>query len=398
MFQGSFYLRERRTFAPARSQNDLCPGTFEYFVQARDAARIDFFPRASWGQDAVNIDKRNSLLPSSRHHGHHRNMFANLASGSPPPRLRGILRRRVRFTEAGASMHEFLDVVTTLLLVKDTDPDSWQRLLDATPQRTRQRYQLGVHALRSREGAAGRLFAGAAGLPAPSVELHALVREVEGGEAFNDTEAGGLYEWLIDDTAMREPLLSTTTRTPPDVVDVVVKLAAPRPAERVLDPAAREGALLAGVHGSLGEEHGGHKQALGDHRGTERVPRLARAAAVGLMLRGSSGSVTCTDPLSDAPPVGVDLVVSCLPTREGRGPRKRSAKQLQLDYLRWIASSLGPGGRAAVTVTSGTSHALRTDTSYRQRALRSCVLWTCVRRRNKTHFAAQLVVIGRNGA
>lgn len=181
---------------------------------------------------------------------------------------------------------------------------------------------------------------------------------------------GNLYEGLLEKNAADKKSGAGQYFTPRPLIDCIVRLMQPQPAETVQDPAAGTAGFLVAADRSIKDrtddlyklpEGQAHFQRHAAFVGAELVPDTHRLCMMNLLLHGIEGGVDLADTLS---PDGerlpqADLVLTNPPfgTKKGGGRPTRSdfsvtadTSNKQLAFVEHVIRALKPGGRAAMVV------------------------------------------------
>ena len=202
--------------------------------------------------------------------------------------------------------------------------------------------------------------------------LKALTTPIDKLDWFSAKEEGlgTLYEGLLEKNATEKKSGAGQYFTPRPLIDCIVRLMKPQPAEVIQDPAAGTGGfLVAADHYIKGRTDDLYKltqaqaffQKNNAYIGAELVPDAHRLCLMNLMLHGIEGGVSLLDTLSpDGESLGkADLILTNPPfgTKKGGGRPTRSdfsitadTSNKQLAFVEHIVRALKPGGRAAVVV------------------------------------------------
>ncbi|GHF77179.1 SAM-dependent DNA methyltransferase [Kitasatospora xanthocidica] len=293
--------------------------------------------------------------------------------------------RYERLREDGVPGWMFLETLSHLLLLKradrlaaprpghPADPElataagAWHSLRAAPDGDLPEVYQRILKDLGSRpDTALGRAFADARGAVADPLLLRELIDDLEEGltPGPGSEVEGDVLEALFE-LAVQDARRSSPHHTPRFLVDTLVRLAGPGPADSIADPACGSGGFLAAALRHIREQHpdtmpspsAGHRL-----EGNEPSP-ASRLAGANLLLQdtgryGGPVHVTETDPLDTRRFTQADIVLSNPPFGMLDIPPERPdfavrTRDKALNHLQHIMSVLAPGGRAAVILPDG---------------------------------------------
>jgi len=256
----------------------------------------------------------------------------------------------------------------------DTDDLRWSRLKNANPTAMFRLFEAKViQFIRERGGTfADVVFT----IPSPNA-LSRLVDLVDRVPYGGPSENGAVYEYLISKITTKNS--SGGFPTPRHLIDLMVKMVDPQPADVISDPACGSGGFLVTAADYVRHKHAGlfidsQQRAHFHHdflHGVDNDPAFARMATMNLLLNGvEQPDVQRRDSLASWPerPGGYTLVLTN-PPFSGSVEKSSLEKDLHRDvksmtkaalFVGRVLSLLEAGGRAAMIVPEGVLFGERT--------------------------------------
>ncbi|MFF0413418.1 class I SAM-dependent DNA methyltransferase [Kitasatospora sp. NPDC004745] len=336
-----------------------------------------------------------------------------LEEAEPPKALTDRLWGRYeRLREDGVPGWMFLETISHLLLLKRADrptPSSpghpadpelaaasgaWTTLRAAPDGDLPEVYERILKGLGNRpDTALGRVLADARGAVTDPLVLRELIDDLEEGLTpgpDGSEEEGDVLEALFD-LAVQDTRRSSPHHIPRFLVDTLVRLAGPGPADSIADPACGTGGFLVAALRHIREQHPDTVLPPSTERrleGNEASP-ASRLAGANLLLRdtgwyGGPVHVTSTDPFDARRFTQADVVLSNPPFGMLGTPPERPdfavrTRDKALNHLQHVMSVLTPGGRAAVILPDGVLFGSGPAEAVRRLLLRDFDLHTLIR-------------------
>ena len=298
-------------------------------------------------------------------------------------------------SDAGVSYGDYVEQITYLIFLKMADereqggqqikvPDnySWARLVKLDGDDLELQYRHTLENLGKEGGMLGTIFRKAQNKIQDPAKLERLIKMIE-KEQWSTLPAdvkGDIYEGFLERNAQDVQSGAGQHFTPRPLIQAIVDVMQPKPADTVADPACGTGGFLLAAHDymaaslTLSRKERRHlkESAL---RGTDIVPNVVRLCAMNLYLHGIGGDecpIITNDAL--AREVGddkVDMVLANPPfgrkssvtvTNEKTGRQKQenltieradfwaATSNKQLNFVQHIANLLKIDGKAAVVV------------------------------------------------
>ena len=295
----------------------------------------------------------------------------------------------------GVSCSDYVEQITYLIFLKMADerkqggqqikvPDnySWARLVKLDGDDLELQYRHTLENLGKQGGMLGTIFRKAQNKIQDPAKLERLIKMIE-KEQWSTLSAdvkGDIYEGLLERNAQDVKGGAGQYFTPRPLIQAIVEVMQPKPADTVADPACGTGGFLLAAHDymaaspTLSRKERRHlkESAL---RGTDIVDSVVRLCAMNLYLHGIGGD-ECPIITNDAlarevgddkvdmvlanPPFGKKSAVTVINQKTGRQePEKLTIERAdfwattsnkQLNFVQHIANLLKIDGKAAVVV------------------------------------------------
>jgi type I restriction enzyme M protein len=310
----------------------------------------------------------------------------------------------------GVTYHQYVTELTWLLFLKmtaETGTESqlpegyrWADLSsrDGIPQLNFYKALL-LHLGSEGSSRVQAIFANASTVIKQPKNLATLVTSIDSLDWYSleREQLGDLYEGLLEKNAAEKKSGAGQYFTPRPLIEAMVRVSKPRPAEVVQDPACGTGGFLIAADRYI-KDHTHDLFDLPEHQvdfqrreafvGVELVQDAHRLALMNMMLHDIECDVMLGDTLS---PDGeklrkADLVLTNPPfgTKKGGGTPSRAdfiyvTSNKQLAFLQHIYRSLKPGGRAAVVLPDNVLFEENTGAEIRRDLMDKCDLHTLLR-------------------
>ncbi len=327
----------------------------------------------------------------------------------------------------GMSYGDYVEQLTYLLFLKMADERSrppysqesivpkkyaWPTLLERDGDELFDHYRHILDELGKQKGTLGLIFGKAQNKFQDPVKLRRLVVDLIGAENWSSLGVdvkGDAYEGLLEKNAQDTKSGAGQYFTPRPLIQAMVDCVAPKPGERICDPACGTGGFLFIAHDYLVHHNPNltkaEKQNLKDKTfvGWELVQATARLCAMNLMLHGIGTEkhvpVRVADALVSAPDENFEVVLANPPfgkksstTIVGEDGRTTSEKDVierddfwattsnkQLNFVQHIRSLLTINGRAAVVVPDNVLFEGGAGEIIRRKLMHECDVHTLLR-------------------
>ena len=330
--------------------------------------------------------------------------------------------------DVGLSYGDYLEQLTYLLFLKMADERTrppynqparipagydWQSLLDQQGADLEEHYRLTLATLGQQRGLLGLIFRKAQNKVQDPAMLRRLIVDLIGGTEWSllGTDVkGDAYEGLLEKNAEDTKSGAGQYFTPRALIEAIVTVMRPQPADILADPACGTGGFLLAAHDYIAR----HYQLDPDQkrhlrydalRGWEIVDSTARLCAMNLYLHGIGGDqddevpITVDDSLRSDPGQRFDLVLTNPPfgrkssvtylTEDGQKQREdatvvrddfwASTSNKQLNFVQHIKTLLKVTGRAAVVVPDNVLFEGGAGETVRRKLLHECDVHTLLR-------------------
>ena len=273
---------------------------------------------------------------------------------------------------------------------------AWERLLSAPEDSLLSQYSDELTRLEtSQDPQIAQIFAGARSSIGNSAALSALLREIDNLnlDRLSTQALGDIYEGILERNATELKSGAGQYFTPRSVVELMVRVLAPKSGEIVQDPAAGTGGFLVAANAyatksSKESAINGSGRGVFNYYGVELVQSAYRLCIMNLSLHSVNARVFHGNALSSLatklPSPDVILTNPPFGSRRGVGvidrpdlPFPNSNKQLA--FLQHAYQTLKPGGRAAIVVPDGVLFDPGMGRRVRAELLRQCDLHTILR-------------------
>jgi len=330
----------------------------------------------------------------------------------------------------GMSYGDYVEQLTYLLFLKMADERSkppfsqsgqpslvpaehaWPTLLAKSGDELFDHYRHILEALGRQKGTLGLIFAKAQNKfqdPAKLTRVIVDLINAENWSSLNVDVKGDAYEGLLEKNAQDTKSGAGQYFTPRALIQAMVTCIAPRPGERICDPACGTGGFLFTAHNYITHKNphltSTEKRHLKEaaFTGWELVQATARVCAMNLMLHGigseTSVPVRVADALAADPGERFDVVLANPPFGKksstvivGEDGRTTTEKDIierddfwattsnkQLNFVQHIKTLLGIHGRAAVVVPDNVLFEGGAGETIRRKLLRECEVHTLLR-------------------
>ncbi len=327
----------------------------------------------------------------------------------------------------GMSYGDYVEQLTYLLFLKMADERSkppyrqpsmvpaayaWPSLLAKDGDELFDHYRHALEALGSQKGTLGLIFGKAQNKFQDPVKLRRLVVDLidsENWSALNVDVKGDAYEGLLEKNAQDTKSGAGQYFTPRALIQAMVTCIAPRPGERICDPACGTGGFLFMAHNYITHENPhlttSEKRHLKESActGWELVQATARVCAMNLLLHGigseKSVPVHVADALTADPGLRYQVVLANPPFGKksstmivGDDGRTTTEKDIierddfwattsnkQLNFVQHIKTLLDIHGRAAVVVPDNVLFEGGAGETIRKKLLHECEVHTLLR-------------------
>ena len=327
----------------------------------------------------------------------------------------------------GMSYGDYVEQLTYLLFLKMADERSkppysqpsmvpaayaWPSLLAKDGDELFDHYRHALEALGSQKGTLGLIFGKAQNKFQDPVKLRRLVVDLidsENWSALNVDVKGDAYEGLLEKNAQDTKSGAGQYFTPRALIQAMVTCIAPRPGERICDPACGTGGFLFSAYNYIVHDNKHltrdqqHHLKEGAFTGWELVQATARVCAMNLLLHGigseKSVPVHVADALTADPGLRYQVVLANPPFGKksstmivGDDGRTTTEKDIierddfwattsnkQLNFVQHIKTLLDIHGRAAVVVPDNVLFEGGAGETIRKKLLHECELHTLLR-------------------
>jgi type I restriction enzyme M protein len=328
----------------------------------------------------------------------------------------------------GVGYKEYVEQITFLLFLKMAyeltqppykraaivpAPYDWPNLLKRSGDDLEVHYRKTLEALGKQKGVLGVIFAKAKNEVRDPAKLRRLIVDLIEPYTWVSMETdvkGAIYEELLSRTAQESPSGAGQYFTPRAVIETMVEVIQPGPADTICDPAAGTGGFLYIAHNYVLEKHGPNLDRNQKKRvkeklvcGMELVESTARLCAMNLYLHGIGGDMppvysghdSLAAPAPDTysvvltnPPFGKKSSVPTV-TDEGELRQERSVvvrqdfcastTNKQLNFVQHIYTMLKVHGRAAVVLPDNVLFEGGVGETIRRNLLQTCDVHTLLR-------------------
>ncbi|MCX7172159.1 MAG: class I SAM-dependent DNA methyltransferase [Proteobacteria bacterium] len=327
----------------------------------------------------------------------------------------------------GMSYGDYVEQLTYLLFLKMADERSrppykqaslvpaayaWPSLLAKDGDELFDHYRHALESLGQQKGTLGLIFGKAQNKFQDPVKLRRLVVDLidsENWSALNVDVKGDAYEGLLEKNAQDTKSGAGQYFTPRALIQAMVTCIAPKPGERICDPACGTGGFLFMAHNFITHENPHltsaekHQLKEGAFTGWELVQATARVCAMNLLLHGigseKSVPVRVADALAADPGERYQVVLANPPFGKksstmivGDDGRTTTEKDIierddfwattsnkQLNFVQHIKTLLDIHGRAAVVVPDNVLFEGGAGETIRRKLLHECEVHTLLR-------------------
>lgn len=324
----------------------------------------------------------------------------------------------------GLSAYDFVEQLTFLLFLKiaheRTDAErnqpaiipaeyAWPALARQSGVDLEQQYRRTLEALAQQPGLVGLMYRKSQNAISSPAVLKRLVTDLVGSEgrdwtAMPASEKGEMFEHLLRKAAPNIGAKASQFYTSRALLEAIVEVVAPRPGERLADPACGTGGTLLAASEFLTERYDldrDQKSRVQTNvmRGTESLDGAARLAMMNLLLHGRATfaahepMIVAGDPLLVPPAEHFKLVVTNPPFGSETGLESSrqdfwvASRNNQLNYLQHVVLMLEINGRAAIFVPDNVLFLGGEGEKVRRRLLSECKVHTLLRLPTGVSFA-----------
>ena len=292
---------------------------------------------------------------------------------------------------------------------------AWPTLVAKDGDALENQYRHTLDELGKQPGMLGLIFRKAQNRIQDPAKLRRLVADLIDREQWTTLDAdvkGDAYEGLLEKNAQDTKGGAGQYFTPRALIRAMVDCIAPKPGERICDPACGTGGFLLAAHDSIVAKHRNLDPRQKKHlklealHGTELVDGVARLCAMNLMLHGigpdgdeAAPPITVDDSLKADPGVRYDVILTNPPfgkkssvrvvNEEGDEERQAltvvrddfwaSTSNKQLNFVQHVKTLLTTGGRAAVVVPDNVLFEGGAGETVRRKLLHECDVHTLLR-------------------
>ncbi len=326
----------------------------------------------------------------------------------------------------GMSYGDYVEQLTYLLFLKMADERSkpphnqpsamprqydWQSLLRKDGDDLFDHYRHLLEKLGQEKGLLGLIFGRAQNKFQDPAKLRRLVVDLIGKEDWSSMSAdvkGDAYEGLLEKNAQDTKSGAGQYFTPRPLIRAIVDSVAPKPKEKVCDPACGTGGFLLAAHDYIANHYklnNEEKRFLDEKalKGWELVHNTARLCAMNMMLHGIGHSddlpLIVADSLASDPGERFEVVLTNPPfgkksstTIVGADGKPYKEKETierddfwattsnkQLNFLQHVKTLVKPHGRAAVVVPDNVLFEGGAGETVRRKLLHECDVHTLLR-------------------
>ncbi len=313
----------------------------------------------------------------------------------------------------GLSYGDYIEQLTYLLFLKMADEQyallgeervvpeglDWPSLLQLSGPDLERHYNEILTSLGAGEDMLAVVFRKARNKIQSPAKLEQLIRDFIDEHEWLSLDAdlkGDAYEALIEKTAREGARGAGQYFTPRAVISAMVQVMAPKPSDRICDPACGTGGFFLGAYQSIVERFSPLDPDQREHlrsgafTGWEIAELPARLCAMNMLLHGiespdSDSPVHVDDALRDDPGVRFDMVLSNPPFgRSSSDSYERetfwtTTRNKQLNFVQHIVGLLKVGGTAAVVVPDNVLFEAGAGETIRRRLLHDCEVHTILR-------------------
>jgi type I restriction enzyme M protein len=327
----------------------------------------------------------------------------------------------------GMSYGDYVEQLTYLLFLKMADERSkppynhpslipaeyaWPTLLTKSGDELFDHYRHALDALGRQKGTLGLIFAKAQNKFQDPAKLTRVIADLIDKEDWSSLDVdvkGDAYEGLLEKNAQDTKSGAGQYFTPRALIQAMVTCIAPKPGERICDPACGTGGFLFSAHNYITAHHPNltreEKRFLKEwaFTGWELVQATARVCAMNLLLHGigseASVPIRVADALAADPGERFDVVLANPPFGKksstvivGEDGRTTTEKDIverddfwattsnkQLNFVQHIKTLLDIHGRAAVVVPDNVLFEGGAGETIRRKLLHECAVHTLLR-------------------
>lgn len=313
----------------------------------------------------------------------------------------------------GLSYGDYIEQLTYLLFLKMADEQytllseervvpeglDWPSLLQLSGADLERQYNEILNSLGASDDMLGVVFRKARNKIQSPAKLEQLILDFIDDHQWLSLDAdlkGDAYEALIEKTAREGARGAGQYFTPRAVISAMVDVMAPKPSDRICDPACGTGGFFLGAYQSIVERFSPLDPDQREHlrsgafTGWEIAELPARLCAMNMLLHGiespdSDSPVHVDDALRDDPGVRFDMVLSNPPFgRSSSDSYERenfwtTTRNKQLNFVQHIVGLLKVGGTAAIVVPDNVLFEAGAGEVIRRRLLHDCDVHTILR-------------------
>ena len=328
----------------------------------------------------------------------------------------------------GMSYGDYVEQLTYLLFLKMADERTrvpwsqksavpadyaWPTLVKKDGDDLFDHYRHTLEALGNEKGLLGLIFAKSQNKFQDPAKLRRLIVDLIDKENWSVMSAdvkGDAYEGLLEKNAQDTKSGAGQYFTPRPLIQAMVDAVAPRPGEKICDPACGTGGFLLAAHDYIVKHHPhmtkDERKALKDEtfQGCELVQSTARLCAMNLMLHGIGGNgsrlpLVVGDSLAGDPGDRYEIVLTNPPFgkkssttiigEDGKAVTERdiierddfwaTTSNKQLNFVQHVKTLLKQHGRAAVVVPDNVLFEGGAGETIRRKLLHECDVHTLLR-------------------
>jgi type I restriction enzyme M protein len=328
----------------------------------------------------------------------------------------------------GMSYGDYVEQLTYLLFLKMADertrapwnqksavPDAyaWPTLVKRDGDELFDHYRHTLEKLGHEKGLLGLIFAKSQNKFQDPAKLRRLIVDLIDKENWSVMSAdvkGDAYEGLLEKNAQDTKSGAGQYFTPRPLIQAMVDAVAPKPGEKICDPACGTGGFLLAAHDYIVKHHPhmdrDERKALKDEtfQGCELVQSTARLCAMNLMLHGIGGNgsrlpLTVSDSLAGDPGDRYEIILTNPPFgkkssttiigENGKASTERdiierddfwaTTSNKQLNFIQHVKTLLKQHGRAAVVVPDNVLFEGGAGETIRRKLLHECDVHTLLR-------------------
>lgn len=326
----------------------------------------------------------------------------------------------------GMSYGDYVEQLTFLLFLKMSDERTkspynqpspvpagydWQSLLKMDGDKLFDHYRHTLEKLGQEKGLLGLIFGKAQNKFQDPAKLRRLIVDLIDRENWSMMGAdvkGDAYEGLLEKNAQDTKSGAGQYFTPRPLIQAIVDVMAPKPKEKICDPACGTGGFLLAAHDYVANHNRSmtkdEKRFLDEEalKGWELVHNTARLCAMNMMLHGIGGKelpVVVADALASDPGDRFDMVLTNPPfgkkssttvvADDGKMAKERdtieredfwaTTSNKQLNFVQHVKTLLKQHGRAAVVVPDNVLFEGGAGETVRRKLLHECDVHTLLR-------------------